>query len=68
MTEDLGSQIIEMTSVHEGLTNVVEHDAKTLVSGALPFEASHDGLETITGSFAIELNIPNNFSRVLTEG
>ncbi len=67
MTEDLGKQIIELTSVHEGLTNVVEHNAKTLVSGALPFEASADGLETITESFGIELNIPNEFPELLPQ-
>lgn len=65
MTEDLRNQIAELTNVHKGLTNVVEHDANTLVSGALPFEGSADGLETITESFTVELYIPNDFPETL---
>ena len=61
----MAKQINELTKVHQGLTNVVEHSAKTLVSGALPFEASVEGLETITELFAIELNIPKNFPESL---
>ena len=65
MTEDLKKQIAELINVHKGLTKVVEDDAKTLVTGALPFEASADGLETITESFTVELNVPNDFPETL---
>ena len=61
VTEDLRKQIAELTGVHKGLTDVVEHDAETLLSGTLDFEASADGLETITVSFDVELNIPHVF-------
>ena len=65
MTEDLRQQIIELTGVHKGLTNVVEYDIETVLSGALPFEASADGLETITESFEIELIVPSDFPQTL---
>ena len=61
MREDLLEQIAELTSVHKGLSHVVEHDAHTLVSGALGFEASADGLETISESFDVELSVPRAF-------
>ena len=61
VTEDLRKQIVELSGVHKGLTDVVEHDAETLLSGTLDFEASADGLETITASFDIELTIPHVF-------
>lgn len=58
-------QIVELTSVHKGLTNIVERDTETIVSGPLPFEASADGLETIRESFEIELIIPYVFPDTL---
>ncbi len=65
MKEDLRQQIIELSGVHKGLTNIVERDAETIVSGTLPFEASANGLETITESFEIELIIPRGFPEPL---
>ena len=65
MTEDLGKQITELIDVHKGLTNVVEQDEEIVVSGMLPLEGSVDGLETITDSFGIEVNIPNDFPKSL---
>lgn len=65
MREGLRQQIIELSGVHKGLTNIVEHDAETIVSGTLPFEASADGLETIRESFEIELIIPHGFPDAL---
>lgn len=65
MREDLRQQIVELTGVHKGLASVVERDAETVVSGTLPFEASADGLETITESFEIELTTPHNFPNML---
>lgn len=61
VTEDLRKQIVGLSGVHKGLTDVVEHDAETLLSGTLDFEASADGLETITASFEMELSIPQVF-------
>jgi hypothetical protein len=63
--EDLRQQIIELSGVHKGLTNIVERDVETIVSGTLPFEASADGLETIRESFAIELIVPHSFPNAL---
>ena len=65
MREDLRQKIIELSGVHKGLTNIVENDSETIVSGTLPFEASADGLETIRESFEIELIIPNGFPDAL---
>lgn len=61
VTEDLRKQIAELSGVHKGLTDVAEQDAEILLSGTLDFEASADGLETITASFAVELSIPHVF-------
>ena len=61
MTEDLRKQIAGLNGVHNGLKHVVEHDAETLLSGTLDFEASADGLESISASFEIELTIPHVF-------
>ena len=58
-------QITELVAVHEGLSNVTEHETETVLSGALRFEASADGLETITDSFDIELTIPYDFPDTL---
>ncbi|NKC13122.1 MAG: hypothetical protein GKR94_13265 [Gammaproteobacteria bacterium] len=65
MTEDVQIQIAELVAVHKGLGNVTERESETVLSGALPFEASTDGLETITDSFDIEVTIPNDFSDTL---
>ena len=43
------------------MTHVVEQDTETFLSGALHFEASADGLESISASFDIELIIPHVF-------
>ncbi|TAJ95941.1 MAG: hypothetical protein EPO31_00535 [Gammaproteobacteria bacterium] len=65
MTEDLQRQIAVLTAFHKGLANIARHDADTVVSGTLPFEASADGLETITESFEIELTVPDAFPESL---
>lgn len=65
MTEDLRQQIAELTGVHKGLATVTEGAAGTIVSGALPFEASADGLEVISESFDIEVTIPKDFPATL---
>ncbi len=61
MKEDLQKQIAELNDVHKGLADIVEHNAETLLSGTLGFEASADGLETISDSFDVELTIPHVF-------
>ena len=61
VTANLRKQIAELNSVHKGLTHVVDSDAETLLSGTLDFEASADGLETITALFEIELMVPHVF-------
>ena len=61
MREELRKQITELTSVHKGLRHVIDDDVHTLLSGALNFEASANGLETISDSFDIELSVPHAF-------
>ena len=61
MRQDLREQFAELTGVHKGLGRVVEDDVHTVLSGALRFEASADGLETISESFEIELRVPHAF-------
>ncbi len=63
--EEVRRQIAELTDVHKNLVTVVEGTAETIVAGALPFEASADGLETIAESFEIELTIPGDFPTTL---
>ena len=65
VTEDLRKQIAELTGVHKNLATVVDGAAEMIVTGALPFEASADGLETISESFEIELMVPNDFPESL---
>ncbi|MBA2491859.1 MAG: hypothetical protein H0V34_09195 [Gammaproteobacteria bacterium] len=65
MTEDLRRQISELIAVHKRLINVLERGTETIVSGALPFEASADGFETIADRFEIELAIPDAFPDML---
>ena len=61
MKENLRQQLAELRDVHKGMTHVVEQDTETFLSGALHFEASADGMETISASFDIELTIPHLF-------
>lgn len=65
MTEDVQRQVAELVAVHKGLSDVTDHENETVLSGALPFEASADGLETITDCFDIGLTIPNDFPDTL---
>ncbi len=65
MTGDLQGQIDELIAVHKALTDIAERDDGVVVSGLLLFEASADGLETITESFEIELTIPYDFPETL---
>lgn len=65
MTEELARQLAELTAVHAGLTNVVEEEGRTLVSGSLPFEAASEGFPAITDSFEIELAIPGDYPKAL---
>ncbi len=67
MREDLRQQIIELSGVHKGLTNIAERNAETIISGTLLFEASADDLETIKESFEIELTIPQGFPDTLPQ-
>ena len=46
---------------YPSLRRVVDDDVHTLLSGALRFEASADGLETNSESFDIELSVPHAF-------
>ena len=61
MKEELLAQIGELQRTHIGLTGIEERRRETVVSGELPFEASPEGLATITESFDIELLIPEAY-------
>lgn len=65
MKQELRKQIAELSAVHKRLTQVVEQDGETLLSGVLEFEASAEGLETLTDSFVVELTIPCEFPEKL---
>ncbi len=65
MTEELQRQMAELTDVHKHLATVITDAAGTIVAGALPFDASADGLEVISESFEIELGVPNDFPESL---
>jgi len=65
VTEEMKRQLTELTGIHRGLSNLAELDHETVLSGTLPFEASADGLETITDKFEIELIIPHVFPDML---
>lgn len=61
MTENLAKQVAELTGAYEGLVQVAQRETETILSGALAFEVSADGLETISETFDIELAIPHTF-------
>lgn len=61
MTEDLRKQMAELSGVHKGLKLVVDDEVETSLSGTLDFEATANGLETISASFDIQLTIPREF-------
>ena len=61
MKEELSAEMAELRRIHSGLTEIEERTRETVVSGELPFEASHEGLATITESFDIELFIPEAY-------
>jgi len=65
VTEELRRQLAELVAVHKGLTNISERNSEVTVAGALPFEASAEGLETIIESFDIELAVPHDFPETL---
>ena len=51
MTEEMKQQLDDLTGIHRGLSNLAELEHETIVAGALPFEASADGWDTITDKF-----------------
>lgn len=61
MRDGVSSQIAELQEAHQGLLSISEYDGETKVSGSLSFEATADGLETITASFDIDLIIPADY-------
>ena len=67
LTEHLQRQISELTSVHKGLTEVIEHDAETSILGTLEFVGSADGLEDMRESFDVELIVPHSFPEHLPQ-
>lgn len=64
---ELQSQIDELRKKHSGLAVISETDTEVIVAGKLPFEASADGLETITGSFDVEIRIPTDYPEQLPQ-
>jgi hypothetical protein len=65
VTDEMKRQLAELTGIHRGLSNLTELDHERVLSGTLPFEASADGLDTITDKFEIELRIPHVFPDML---
>ena len=61
MREDLESEIADLRQEYQGLTRARETEIGLVVSGALPFEASTDGHETIADVFEIDLVVPETY-------
>ncbi|MES9937205.1 MAG: SEC-C domain-containing protein [Sedimenticola sp.] len=61
MKTELQRQIAELHGTHKGLAVIAECGDEVIISGSLPFEASVDGLDTISDTFDIELTIPTGF-------
>ena len=55
---ELASEIAELLAVHKGIEKTKEHEGEVVLSGILFFEAEPNGLVPITGSFGIEMLIP----------
>ena len=68
MTEEMKLQLAELTGIHEGLSNLAELDHETVLSGTLPFEASADGLETITDIRSFAFSAESRISQLLVRG
>ena len=65
MREELESEIAELRQEYRGLTRLREKENGVVVSGALPFEASTDGRETIADAFEIDLIVPESYPKAL---
>ena len=65
MKDEVERQIRELTRFHKGLTDISRPKRETLVKGGLSFEASREGLPTISGRFDIELAVPEKYPKVL---
>ncbi len=61
MEEDLEAEIAELRQEYQGLTGLRETGNSVVVCGALPFEASTDGHETIADTFEIDLVVPDTY-------
>ena len=61
MREGVESEIAELWQEYRGLTRFRETEIGLVVSGALPFEASTDGHETIADVFEIDLVVPETY-------
>ena len=61
MREGVESEIAELRQEYRGLTRFRETEIGLVVSGALPFEASTDGHETIADVFEIDLVVPETY-------
>ena len=61
MREDLESEIADLRQEYQGLTRARETEKGLVVSGALAFEASTDGHETIADVFEIDLVVPETY-------
>ena len=65
MTNEVKKQVRELTRVHKGLTCISRRKRETVVKGGLSFEASREGLPTISGRFDVELTVPKKYPEVL---
>lgn len=63
---NLDSQIAELRAIYTGLDGLHRRsDGTTIVAGQLSFEASADGLASISDTFSINIYIPNAYPEVL---
>ena len=65
MRERLETEIAELQREYQGLTGLRTTNDGMVVSGALPFEVSSKGRETISDAFEIDLVVPRNYPTAL---
>ncbi|MCY3687422.1 MAG: hypothetical protein OXG90_00380 [Gammaproteobacteria bacterium] len=65
MQNSLEFEITELKSKYRGLTRLRKTEKGSVIFGALPFEASSDGLETLSDYFEIDLIVPKNYPNSL---
>ena len=62
---DLSDEIDELREIHKDLKNIEQREHETVLGGLLAFEASANGLETMSDCFEVELRVPQGYPQRL---